>query len=486
MSILSFMMTPSQYGMNYYGSSQTSYSPGYAPQQSYAEPRSSASGPYGSSYSSSPALNGNQQRRSDQHTVLPPYQPQHPSLPRSRYQHQQSSDPMRANTTSMASTAHSYTYPAPDNNVPNQSLGSNTYPPSQLHPPTSYDVGDYHPLPTMYPPTSTTPAAYPSYESGQSAAPSSASILFSVTAALCITCCYYGSGQLARDLSILTMAKGIKLFYVAEYFYAVSAMFIKISVAVTLLRIAAAHPQFIWALWALIGATAIAALVFCIGIANVCHPINALWGKSDGTCNLQLNTDVSLFFSAIEIITDFSLSIMPAILLRNVQMKSKVKVSVAVMLALASLASCATIVRLKYLTLYSDPGDFIYGTGKIGFWSLTEEGIGIIAGSLPALRPLLSLRIKFTTSSSIPAATGSAHPPIPNGRQTLPRSGVMIMSSLPTLRDNDEDDHSDGDSQRNIIKETTYTVTSREVAVTGGDRKQGQVMRWDYIDSSRV
>jgi hypothetical protein len=67
------------------------------------------------------------------------------------------------------------------------------------------------------------------------------------------------------------------------------------------------------------------------------HPINTLWGESHGTCNLKLNSDVSLFFSAIEIITDWSLALLPAILLWKVQMKSSVKISVAFILALASL-----------------------------------------------------------------------------------------------------------------------------------------------------
>jgi hypothetical protein len=114
-------------------------------------------------------------------------------------------------------------------------------------------------------------------------------------------------------------------------------MFIKLSVAVALLRIAATRRVFVWVLWALMIAVIIAALVFVIGIANICHPISALWGQSDGTCNLQLNTNVSVFYSAIEITVDFSLSIMPAVLLWNVQMKGRVKASVIVMLALASL-----------------------------------------------------------------------------------------------------------------------------------------------------
>jgi hypothetical protein len=62
----------------------------------------------------------------------------------------------------------------------------------------------------------------------------------------------------------------VQLFYIAEYFYATSAAFIKMSVAVALLRIAVARPLFKWALWGLIAATTIAALVFVVGIANIC------------------------------------------------------------------------------------------------------------------------------------------------------------------------------------------------------------------------
>ncbi|RYN32888.1 hypothetical protein AA0113_g2107 [Alternaria arborescens] len=176
MSTLGFMMPSSQYGMGHYGSPQTSYSSGYPPLQSYAEPRSSNSNPYSSSYASSPVHNESQQRRPDQHPILPPYQPQHPSLPRSPYQQQQSTDLLRGHASPMAPSAHSYTYSAPHNSVPAQSLGSNTYSSSQPYPATTYGSNEYHPLPTMYPPTTTTPAVYPSYESSQSAPPPSGSV----------------------------------------------------------------------------------------------------------------------------------------------------------------------------------------------------------------------------------------------------------------------------------------------------------------------
>jgi hypothetical protein len=101
----------------------------------------------------------------------------------------------------------------------------------------------------------------------------------------------------------------------------------------------------------------------------------------------------------------------------------------------------------------------LYGTGKIGFWSLTEEGIGIIAGSLPALRPLLSLRIRITAGSSNPATSGNAFGS--NSKVLQPRSAIK-MDNFQTLG-GDEVDNSDADSQRKIMKETRYTVTSSSV-----------------------
>jgi hypothetical protein len=132
----------------------------------------------------------------------------------------------------------------------------------------------------------------------------------------------------------------------------------------------------------------------------------------------------------------------------------------------------------------------MYGTGKIGFWSLMEEGIGIIAGSLPALRPLLSLRIVYKSSVNTPggATSGRSEPwsdPLgKNSRQRKhmrSRSGVAMMDTFQSLPDaeGDEIEHDDGNSQRNIVKETKYTVTSHQVAVSEEERIRSQVLGWE-------
>jgi hypothetical protein len=138
---------------------------------------------------------------------------------------------------------------------------------------------------------------------------------------------------------LLTLApQPQQLFFIAEYFYSSGTVFIKSSIAVTLLRIADARRRYKWTIWAVIISTIISCIVFISGISNICHPITTLWGETTtGTCNLQLNSDVSFFFSAIEILTDWTLAVLPAALLWGVQMKPKVKFSVALILGMGAL-----------------------------------------------------------------------------------------------------------------------------------------------------
>jgi hypothetical protein len=51
-------------------------------------------------------------------------------------------------------------------------------------------------------------------------------------------------------------------------------------------------------------------------------------------------------------------------------------------------ASIATCVRFKYLMAYVDPKEYLYGQPDMGTWTGLETTLGMIAGSLPALRPL--------------------------------------------------------------------------------------------------
>ncbi|KAK7734024.1 hypothetical protein SLS53_008019 [Cytospora paraplurivora] len=304
-------------------------------------------------------------------------------------------------------------------------------------------------------------------------------ILYSVTCCLVIVCSFYGAGQHRVNIDDATNMQGTKLFFIAEFFYAACTLPIKMSICVLLLRIADTRRRFVWSLWTIISATVIAPIIFILSIANICHPITALWGETTGECNTTLDSDASFFFSAVSIFTDWALAILPAVLLWNVQMKRRVKGSVAVILGLAAFASCATIVRLKYLTLYSNTTEFMYSTGQIGLWSVVEEGIGITAGSLPALRPVLSL--PFFNRFGRTGSGGS--------------NGATMRSSGNRLRVNDEEGtdmdtlrsknarskgqvSGDGESQKYILKETQVSVTAEHYTGAEEGWKRQQTLGW--------
>lgn len=164
-----------------------------------------------------------------------------------------------------------------------------------------------------------------------------------------------------------------------------------------------------------------------------------------------------------------------------------------------SSASCATIIRLRYLTLYNDQAEYMYSAGPIGLWSIIEEGIGIVAGSLPALRPLLTLKVFGGSRSDTQPSKGfgsqgddldsSSHHAWGVGEHRATRSVELktyVTGPVPIGAGGhghghghvggagghgrgdgkpklSKDGDSDGESQTHILKETRVTV-SREQA----------------------
>jgi hypothetical protein len=70
-------------------------------------------------------------------------------------------------------------------------------------------------------------------------------------------------------------------------------------------------------------------------------------------------------------------------------MKTKTKLLVGGILAFAAIGSTATVVRMFYLHTLMNGPDFLYATTDVAIWSTVEPGIGITAGSIATLRPLI-------------------------------------------------------------------------------------------------
>lgn len=123
----------------------------------------------------------------------------------------------------------------------------------------------------------------------------------------------------------------------------------------------------------------------------------------------------------------------------------------------------------------------MFGTGKIGLWSIIEEGIGIIAGSLHALRPLLSLGCLGRNTTSNSNGTGNISASVGKFKQSRSGQGRrsdIKMDTFHQLGDTDGEVEADGDSQKHILKQTDVTVMSDKRTTPSSDWTKKQVLGW--------
>ncbi|RAL62929.1 hypothetical protein DID88_004770 [Monilinia fructigena] len=228
-------------------------------------------------------------------------------------------------------------------------------------------------------------------------------MFFSAFALMSVT---YGSGRHIWDLPPENVPIGLKYWWLCEPFYVISNMFLKLSIAVFLLRLSSIRLHRYIILGTLVMCEIGGVFYFLVFIFQ-CQPSNYFWTKytgGTGKCiDANVPVDAGYAYSAITCATDWILSLIPIWVVWNLQMTPRDKISVAIILSLGAVASTATIVRIPYLHDLSNIEDFLFATVDVAIWSTTETGIGITACSVATLRPLFRsffARSKLFGSSS--------------------------------------------------------------------------------------
>lgn len=120
----------------------------------------------------------------------------------------------------------------------------------------------------------------------------------------------------------------------------------------------------------------------------------------------------------------------------------------------------------------------MFGTGRIGLWSVIEEAMGIFAGSLPALRPLLSLPfLNLSTTGNSNNPTSGKNGNVPRTQHGTGKRSDINLDTFVQLGDSDIE-KDDGESQKHILKETKVTVTSANRHSAPGEWEQSQILGW--------
>ncbi|KAI1393472.1 uncharacterized protein F4822DRAFT_384783 [Hypoxylon trugodes] len=108
--------------------------------------------------------------------------------------------------------------------------------------------------------------------------------------------------------------------------------------------------------------------------------------------------------AAINALGDWVLGLLPIALVRKLELSRRSKVLVSCTLALGSVASTVTIVRIPYFWQLTRTNDIVHDFADLSIWSTVENGLGLVASSIATLRPLF--RIMFKSSR-----TGISSPP---------------------------------------------------------------------------
>lgn len=135
-----------------------------------------------------------------------------------------------------------------------------------------------------------------------------------------------------------------------------------------------------------------------------CIPIAASWNlalaaKPSTKCfTPHTFSSIGLFNSIVNIATDFLFALLPIPIIWHLQINLRTKITLAMILSLGFVACAAGIVKAHLQTTFLANEDRYWDDGFM-VWNMIELCLGIMAGSLPALKPLFKAFLQGTRTA---------------------------------------------------------------------------------------
>lgn len=176
----------------------------------------------------------------------------------------------------------------------------------------------------------------------------------------------HGTGQHLIDLTPADATTALKFWYFCELFYCCATTVLKVSIGLFLLRVATNRVH-IWIVRGVMISAGVFGFAFLFVLVFQCWPISDWWSLdiNEKHC-IKPDIVVGLTYavSGLNVIADWTLGILPAFMVKNLQMSVRQKRLVAIILSFAAIGSSATIVRLPYVGSLSQSfdgseGDFL-------------------------------------------------------------------------------------------------------------------------------
>ncbi|KAF2669659.1 hypothetical protein BT63DRAFT_455645 [Microthyrium microscopicum] len=205
------------------------------------------------------------------------------------------------------------------------------------------------------------------------------------------------ASSIVSELNSLTRSQlndAVNAVILIEVFYILTMLMLKISLGIFFLRVTIqpACRKTIYAAMTLSTAYGVPYLFYTIFQCGYFpSAISFFQMKLAGQCVSKLSLLIMNYtHAATSTLTDVTFFILPFFMLRPSQIKTKDKIIVGFILALAAVGGIVSMIRFKFLANLAEPGyAFFAQVHSVMVWSCIEPGLGIIAGSLATLRPLV-------------------------------------------------------------------------------------------------
>ncbi|KAF2659888.1 hypothetical protein K491DRAFT_712185 [Lophiostoma macrostomum CBS 122681] len=231
-------------------------------------------------------------------------------------------------------------------------------------------------------------------------------LTFTTYLAFQITAAIYGTGRHRWELDDNDAKTALLFWYLCEILYVFSNCLLKIALAIFYLRVALQRWH-IWVIKLLMAGTVFFGGCYFIMVISQCIPVSEFWNvhpASEKCIPKSATLGLTYALAAINAFADWTFGTLPFLIVWDLQMSVKTKIMVAGILAFAAIGSTGTIVRMKYVHSLTNGPDFLYATTDVALWSTVEPGIGITAGSIATLRPLLQSMLRRIGLTSTPAS----------------------------------------------------------------------------------
>ncbi|KAF5872517.1 putative integral membrane protein [Botrytis fragariae] len=220
---------------------------------------------------------------------------------------------------------------------------------------------------------------------------------------------HYGWGRHYAYLDPFDRIEAMKYNAIGQSFGVMGSTFGRMSFIILMLQLFGTSKLKHAALWTLFWVQFIPNCVVVVTLYVQCNDIRALWDTSivSSCWPESYQTYIGYAHTSWNGLTDLFLTCLPATMLWSLQMNRRTKFGLVFLLSLSLLAFVGVIMKIVYIRVLANRGDYTYNTVPFFVWVQVESNLVVIASSVPLLRPLF-VRLRagnFSTQNGSTAPT---------------------------------------------------------------------------------